>query len=146
MGKSVKHRFYASFMVAGSGFLFARTIVMMAQGNLVTMVIWAAGLLLIESLVDAAWLYASLRWLFTPRKVSAALRLGAAAIVLHAIRVTVYFIGRVGPWVDFDRRPDFRTGPPDGLFWVYFPAAMAALSVLAVIVIWRVRKHIGNQP
>jgi hypothetical protein len=48
--------------------------------------------------------------------------LGAAAAILHAIRVLIYMLGRTGPWVNFDEKPGHRDSYTFEWFWVYFAA------------------------
>lgn len=148
MDERVRQRLFAILVMAGSCFLLTRTIVMISQGNLVAMVPWAAALLLFETLIDGSWLVATIRWWLAARinRATLSLRLGAAAIILHAVRVGIYVLGRVGPWIDFDRRPEFRLGQPEQLFWVFFPAGMALLSVIAVVTVWRLNRSLRKRP
>ena len=100
-----------------------------------------SGLLLVESILDVAWLITALIWWIKNDQLKAGLplRLAAAAIVVHAVRVAVYVIGRLGPWIDFDFKPLFRGSEATGwnLSWLYFAALMSALGVIGVVVVWR---------
>jgi hypothetical protein len=61
--------------------------------------------------------------------------------MLHAVRVLVYVLGRVAPWVDFDRRPEFRGPAAAAWFWVWFAAVMSAAGLVVVLVIYLVRRR-----
>ena len=140
-----KQRLYATALMLGAGLLLFRTISMIVGGALESQVAWVAVLLVGELLVDAACLAASLRWWITGSTGTAvsALRLGAAAALLHAVRVLIFVVGRVGPWIDFDLRPEYRAPPHGGSVsgWVYFAAVMAITGVAGVIVIWTLRRR-----
>jgi hypothetical protein len=62
----------------------------------------------------------------------------AAAAIFHALRVLVFVIGRVGPWINFDVRPEHHEAHSDTWTWtgVYFAGIMAVLGVIGVIIIW----------
>ncbi|MGB5667705.1 MAG: hypothetical protein WBM53_12720 [Maribacter sp.] len=67
----------------------------------------------------------------------------AAAAIVHAFRVLIFVVGRVGQWIDFDVRPEQRAlqytrWSCEGL---YFAGIMAILGVLGEIVIWMLRRH-----
>ncbi|NIM90193.1 MAG: hypothetical protein GTO17_04515 [Candidatus Aminicenantes bacterium] len=140
-----KQRLYASLLVLGAGFLFFRTIMMLSQGALDVLVLWASALLIAEMLLDAAWLLSSVRWWITndKNKDRIPLRLGAAAVLFHAVRVLVFVLGRIGPWIDFDVRPVHRALHAARWNWegVYFAAIMSALSVIGVVIIWIFRRR-----
>lgn len=42
------------------------------------------------------------------RRTTAVFWVTAALVVVHAFRVAVFALGRTGPWIDFDVRPEFR--------------------------------------
>lgn len=140
-----RQRLYATLVFLGAAFLFFRTVKMMTQGALVWMVPWVAALLLAESLLDATILLGTVRWWLTQAEEHASfpLRTTAAAVFLHAVRVLIYAMGRVGPWLDFDIRPEHRAiqSARGSLGWVYFAAIMSILGILGVIIIWRNRKR-----
>jgi hypothetical protein len=140
-----RQRLYATFIFLGAGFLFFRTVKMMTQGALVWMVPWVALLLLAESVLDATILLGAVRWWITCDEEHARfpLRTTAAAVFLHAVRVLIYALGRVGPWIDFDRRPEYRAiySSRGSIGWVYFASIMSILGILGVIIIWRNRRH-----
>jgi hypothetical protein len=99
---------------------------------------WASALLVVEFLTDLAWLVASIRWLFSNQKdkANASLKLAAMAIIVHAIRVLVFVLGRTGPWVNFDVRAEHHADYSFEWFWVYFAGTLSALSVIALALIW----------
>lgn len=101
---------------------------------------WAGVLLISEMLIDLLCLIGSVRWFVTndEHKASFPVRLAVAMIFLHAVRVLVFVLGRVGPWFDFDVRPEYRVLHAERWSWegVYFSAVMAGLSVIVVITIW----------
>jgi hypothetical protein len=105
-----KHRIYASLLVLGSGILLFRTIRMLSQGALEVLVLWVSILLIAELLIDLGCLLSAVRWWITndKRNERISLRLGAIATILHAVRVLIFVLGRVGPWIDFDVRPEQR--------------------------------------
>lgn len=141
-----RQRLYATLVFLGAGFLFFRTVRMMTQDALVWMVPWVAALLLAESLLDATILLGAVRWWMTQTENHARfpLRTTAAAVFLHAGRVLIYALGRLGPWIDFDIRPEHRAiySSRGSIGWVYFALIMSVLGILGVIIIWRNRRHI----
>jgi hypothetical protein len=144
MGSSIpKQRLYATLLALGACILLYRTIAMIAQGKLSVLILWASVLLIAELLIDLSCLVSSIHWWITNDKKNdlIPLRFGAAAVILHAVRVLVYVFGRVGPWTDFDIRPEHRTLHPEQWSWggLYFAAIMSVLGVCGVIVIWRIK-------
>lgn len=148
-----KQRFYASLLILGACILLFRTIMMLSQGALGMLVLWVSVLLFAELLVDAGCLLSSVRWWAANDKAydRLPLRLGAGAAVLHAVRVLIFVLGRVGPWIDFDVRPEQRVLHSARWSWsgLYFAAIMSVLGVIGVIIIWtlrrRAKRKIDNQ-
>jgi hypothetical protein len=140
-----KQRLYASLLILGAGTLLSRTIVMLSQGALDVLVLWVSALLIAEMLLDASCLLSSIRWWITNDKNSdrIPLRLGAAAAILHAVRVLIFVLGRIGPWIDFDVRPVHRALHATRWSWgeVYFAAIMSVLGVIGVLIIWTFRRR-----
>ena len=137
-------RIYASLMMLGPAILLYRTLRMMLVEDAFTILaLWTILLLIAEFLIDLAWFAASLRWFILNRREKAvlALRLGAAAVILHAIRVLVYVLGRTGPWINFDVKPEQRAGYTFDWLWVYFAATLSILGLVGVIVIWQIIKN-----
>jgi hypothetical protein len=70
-----------------------------------------------------------------------ALRLAAAAAILHAFRVLIYGIGRLGLYNNFDLKPQFREITEFNIFWVYFASILSILGIIGTIIIWlKIRK------
>ena len=140
-----RQRLYATLIFLGAGFLFFRTVRMMTQDALVWMVPWVAALLIAESLLDATILLGAARWWMTQAEDHARfpLRATAAAVFLHAGRVLVYALGRLGPWIDFDIRLEHRAvySSRGSMGWVYFASVMSVLGILGVIIVWRNRRR-----
>ena len=135
-----RQRLYASLLALGAGFLLYRTVTMLVQGALGVLVLWVSLLLIAELLLDLSCLLSSIRWWITNDKNKARLplRLAAAAVILHAIRVLIFVMGRVGPWIDLDVRPEQRAMHDTRWTWtgVYFAASLSVLGVIGVIIIW----------
>jgi hypothetical protein len=140
-----KQRFYASLMILGAGFLLYRTVTMLSQGAWGILALWVSILLIAEMLVDASCIITSIPWWIAndKNKDSVPLTFGAAVVILHAIRVLVFVLGRTGPWMDFDVRPEQRAMHYTRWTWgeVYFAGTLSVLSVIVVIIIWALRKR-----
>jgi len=137
-------RIYALLMILGAGILLFRTLrMMLIEGAFEILLIWVIFLLLAEFLIDLACLLSSIGWFINNKlgKARLPLRLGAAAAFLHAIRVLVYVLGRTGPWVNFDVKPEYRDSYTFEWFWVYFAATLAILGIVGVIVIWQIIQY-----
>ena len=117
---------------------------MFVEQGLEILVLWVISLTILESIIDFSCIIGSLRWLISndALKATMPLRLGAAAAILHAIRVLIYVLGRTGPWVNFDVKPIYRSSYSFEWFWVWFAAVLAVLGVIGVIVIWRLRHRV----
>ena len=135
-----RQRMLASLLILGSAFLLFRTIVMMSQGYLEIFVFWVALLLILEFLIDTGCLLSCAWWLVSEdRKASKlALRITAAVIIVHAVRVLIYVMGRAGPWINFDVRPEYRLLQHTRWSWerVYFAGILSALSLIILLLIW----------
>jgi hypothetical protein len=140
---------YASLLALGACILLYRTVVMVSHGALEILVLWVSILLLTEMLIDFGCLLGAVRWWISRdrAKGTIALRLGAAATLMHALRVLVFVLGRVGPWINFDMRPGHRADHGDTWTWtgVWFAGIMAVLGVAGVIVIWRLIRRSGRR-
>lgn len=140
-----KQRIYASLLALGACILLFRTIAMISGGSLAILVLWVSVLLIAELLMDASCLLASVRWWIAnnPGKSHLALKLGASAAILHAIRVLIFVLGRTGPWKDFDVRPEQRAMHYTRWSWtgVCFAGIMSVLGVIGVLIIWRLRRR-----
>ena len=122
-----------------------RTLVMIYQGNLQIFVPWVAALLILEMLIDAVCFVSCVRWWISndKRKSKFPLRMGAAVIIVHAVRVIIYVLGRTGPWINFDVRPEFRALHHTRWSWesVCFAGFMSALSVIVLLFIVLLKRH-----
>jgi len=140
-----RQRIYATLLAAGALFLFTRTVIMIAGGSLTILVIWVAALLVAECVLDLTWLIASMRWWWTGKEMHSTLplRLAGSSILLHVSRVLVFALGRVGPWIDFDVRPEERAVHVERWTWgeVRFATVMSLLAVLGVVTVWYLRRR-----
>jgi hypothetical protein len=140
-----KQRLYASLLILGACILLFRTITMLSEGDINVLVVWVSVLLIAELLIDLSCLVSSIIWWIVndASKDKLPLRFGAAAALLHAVRVLIFIMGRVGPWFDFDVRPEQRALHSSrwSWGWVYFAAIMSILGVVGVIVIWQFRRR-----
>ena len=143
--KLSKQRIYASLLILGACVLLFRTIMMLSQGALGFLVAWVSALLIAEMLLDAACLLSSVRWWIADDKKydSIPLRFGAAATLLHALRVLIFVLGRIGPWIDFDVRPVQRALHADrwSPWQLYFAGILSVLGVIGVLIIWTLRRR-----
>jgi len=146
MGFNVsKQRIYASLLILGACILIYRALSMLSQGALGVLVLWVSVLLIAELLIDLGCLLSSVKWWIANEKSKASipLRLGASAAILHAIRVLTFVLGRVGPWIDFDVRPEHRALHVTRWSWtgVYFATILSIMGVTGVIIIWIIRRR-----
>jgi len=141
-----RQRLYAFLLALGACVLLFRVVTMLSGGALTVLAGWVSALLVAELAVDLAALAGSVRWYIagTAERAGPALRAGAAAAILHAFRVLIFVLGRTGPWVDFDVRLEHRALHATRWTWagVWFAAAMSALGVLGVLVIWWLRRRV----
>lgn len=148
--KTSKQRIYASLLMLGALILLFRTILMVTQGNLEILVFWASVLLIAEMLLDAGCFFSSLKWWVANDKnyASIPLKFGAAAAILHAFRVLVFVVGRVGPWIDFDVNLQHRAlhAARWNMGQIYFASIMSVLGIIGVIIIWMVRRRARKRP
>ena len=139
-----KQRIYAFLLILGASILLFLTLRMMfVEQALEILVLWVFLLLIVECLIDISCIVASLRWLISNDELKATfpLQLGAAAAILHAIRVLIYVLGRTGPWLNFDVKPIYHSSYSFNWFWVWFAAILSVLGVIGVIVIWILRRR-----
>jgi len=138
IANKLKQRFYATLFFFGASILLMRTIVLLSQGALEMFVAWVGGLLLAELILDVGWIFGAYYWWKSCSKNNAlfTLRLAAAAIVLHAFRVLIFVMGRLGPWIDFDHKPEYRPLNYTEWGWLYFAVIMSVLGVLGVLMVW----------
>jgi hypothetical protein len=152
-------RRHAALLAAGAGFLLYRTIALL-RGARTILRPWVIALTCVEMVLDAATVAGALRWRRSrsPHHAHLPLRTGAAATLLHAVRVLVFVLGRTGPRVDIDVRPEARADHDRRWTWTQVVVA-GVLSVVGVIgtgLIWRwralgdlsstERQQLGQQP
>lgn len=133
-------RLGAVLVGGGISILLVRAVVLI-RGSRRILARWVVDLAVAELALDTATLAASMRWWSTgaPRHGRLARRLAAAAIVLHAVRVLIFVLGRLRPFKDFDVRPDQRSGHDQRWSWgqVWFAGVMSVLGVIGVVVVRR---------
>ena len=136
-----KRRLYASLLILGAGILLFRTIRLLTiEDGWVTLAGWVIALTFIEMAIDILCILFSFHWLWqnSTKSKKNALRTGAAAAIFHAFRVLIYVLGRTGPWVNFDVKPEYRETHQVDLFWVYFAAILSVMGILGVLIIWAI--------
>ena len=139
-----RQRIYALLLALGASLLLWRTLqLMFVERGLEILVFWVIFLTILESTIDFACIIASVRWLISNDAIKATLplRLGAAAAILHAVRVLIYVLGRTGPWVNFDVKPIYHNTYSVEWFWVWFAATLSVLGIIGVVVIWQIRRR-----
>lgn len=143
-----RYRLLAALLFLGAAFLLYRTLAMLAGGAIHEFVPWVVVLLFLELALDALTLGMCLLWGITLSIWHGAqvFRLTAAVVVVHAMRVLIFVLGRTGPWVDFDVQPLARAGHAARWSWfgVWFAGTMSVLSLVVLIVAWlylRRRRH-----
>ena len=135
-----KQKIYPMLMILGASILLFRTMrLLTVENGWEILAIWVIACTFIEMLIDLICIAFSISWLLktnlNSKRIS--LRLGAAAAIFHAFRVLIYVIGRIGPFYNFDRKPQFQTTQDGEMFWVYFASVLSILGIIGVIVIWQ---------
>lgn len=143
--KKYNQRIYASLIILGAGILLFRTLTMLFQGVFHILALWVFILLIIEMIIDATCIFTAIPWWISNsrQKDSLPLTMGAAAALFHAFRVFIFVLGRTGPWIDFDVRPEERAMHAERWTWgeVYLAATLSVLGILGVLLIWFIRKR-----
>jgi len=138
--KVSRQRIYATLLALGACILLYRTTTMISQGALNILALWVSILLIIEMLIDLSCFLTTIPWWISKdrAKSNLPLRLGAAAAIFHSLRVGVFVLGRTGPWINFDVRPEHHAAHAETWTWtgVYFAAIMSVLGIIGVIIIW----------
>jgi hypothetical protein len=133
-------RMVAILLFLGAAFLLYRTLAMLAGGAIDVFVPWVVVLLFLELALDALTLGVCLLWGITLSIWHGMLvfRLTAAVVMVHAMRVLIFVLGRTGPWVDFDVQSLARAGHTTRWSWfgVWFAGTMSVLSLIVLIVAW----------
>jgi hypothetical protein len=139
MNSMARNRIYALLLSLGALLLFYLTISMILFDKaLVVLRFWVIALLFTESLIDLLCLIFSVRWFFANdlSRDTVPLRLGAAAAIIHALRVLVYVLGRMGPWINFDVKPEYHNSYTYDPVWMWLAAILASLGIAGVVIIW----------
>lgn len=143
-----RQRLFSFLMILGASVLLFRTLRMMfVEHAFDILAVWVIILLIIEFIVDLSCIVTSIRWLIlNDRRVSGLpLRFGAAATILHFIRVLIYALGRTGLFLNFDIKPTMRETYSFSWFWVYFALILGVLGVLGMVVIWKIIRNYQSQ-
>ena len=145
MTPRTRQRFYGALLAAGASILIALTVGMMVGGAFGVLMAWVSALLVLEFVVDVVAFVGGVRWSMSGSESHShlALRAGAAAALVHAVRVGIFALGRIGPWIDFDVLPEQRAMHAARWTWgeVYFASTMSVLGVVGVLVIWYFRRR-----
>ena len=139
--KDPKQRLYAGLLMLGTFILLLRTLRMvLVEQDFEILVDWVYTLLILEFMLDLGCLLAASRWFVLSkwRYASTALKLGSWLVMLHAFRVLIYVMGRIGPWKNFDVKMEYHHNYTYDGFWVYFAAVFAALGLIGLVVAWRI--------
>ncbi|MDH3295702.1 MAG: hypothetical protein OER95_15395 [Acidimicrobiia bacterium] len=145
---SGRRRLYAAVLFLGGGVLMVRAVTLLGQDAPSRWVPWVGIALYVETAAIIVALVALVRWFLIPddHHTTTAFWATAALVFVHAFRVAVFALGRTGPWVDFDVRPEYRADHGDSWTWgeVYFASGAALLSVIITLVVWRRRSDHGG--
>ena len=132
-------------LIVGACVLLYRTVALLAGEARTVLKRWVVALTVMEMVVDVVTVVAAARWWRTRAADHARLplRVGAVATCLHAARVLVFVLGRTGPWVDFDVRPEHRADHRRRWSWaqVVFAGVMSTLGIIGAVTVWRVRRR-----
>lgn len=113
---------------------------MLAGGAREVLVGWVYALLVLELLADVVAVIVLARWFVTNTAAvqAFALRITGLVVILHAIRVAIFSLGRIGPWIDFDVRPEAQAAHADRWTWggVWFASILSLISVVVLIWFW----------
>ncbi|MDH3683192.1 MAG: hypothetical protein OEV40_24980 [Acidimicrobiia bacterium] len=135
----------AALLFGGAGILLYRTVALLAGSGRVVLKPWVVALTFIEMALDCVTMAGSARWWLTRCAGHARLplRAGVAATLLHAARVSVFVLGRTGPWRDFDVRPEHRADHDERWTWsqVVLASVLSVLGVIGVVVVWWFRRR-----
>ena len=136
-----QQRIISGLLFLGGCVLVFRVLSMLAGGARDVLVGWVYALLIAELVVDLLALAMLARWFghCTVPARTLAIRVTAIVVVLHAIRVGIFALGRIGPWIDFDVRPEARATHADRWTWgdVWFASAITIVSVVILIWFWK---------
>ena len=143
-----KQKLYSSLLILGASILLFRTVrLLTVENGWEVLANWVIVLTFIEMAIDALCILFSFHWLLRNSKSSKSisLRLIASAVIFHAFRVLIYVLGRTGPWINFDVKPEYRSAHNVDMFWLYIATFLAVLGILGVIIIWLAIKRAKRQ-
>ncbi len=146
--KDPRQRMYAGLLMLAGGFLLIRTLRMvLVEQPFEILAEWVYALLILEFMLDLGCLLAGSRWFILSKwqYASTALKMGVWSVMVHAMRVLIYVLGRTGPWKNFDIQADYHAGYSFDWFWVYFSAGFAILSLTGVYVVWRLWRRVKGK-
>ena len=133
-----KKKVFPLLLTLGAVVLVFRTIrLLFFENGLHSLMLWVIILTFIEMIIDLSCIFFSLKWFFknNGKDVIISLKLAASAAIFHAFRVLIYVLGRVGPWQDFDLKPELRANHTANMFWVIFAAVLSISGVAGVFII-----------
>ena len=139
--KDPRQRLYSGLLMLGTFILMLRTLRMvLVEQEFEMLTDWVYVLLILEFMLILGCLLASSRWFVLSkwRYASTALKLGSWAVMLHALRVLIYVLGRTGPWINLDVKPVYHKSYSFDWFWIYFAAGFAALGLIGLVIAWRI--------
>jgi hypothetical protein len=141
-------RALAAALMLGAPILVYRAVYLIGAGHAARYVVWLQVLTWVELLLAVSISIVALVWLVSGARAwcGLTLRLTAAIILLHAFRVAIFVIGRIGPLIDVDLRPEERPLDPASWDWSHIWIAggltVASLLVLAGALIWHRRMRV----
>jgi hypothetical protein len=148
-----RYRVLAALLFLGAAFLLYRTLAMLAGGAAHDLVPWVVALLFLELVLDALTMGMCLLWGITLSIWHGiqVFRLTAAVVIVHAVRVLIFVLGRTGPWVDFDVQSLARAGHAARWSWfgVWFAGTLSVISLVLLFAVWlylRRRNRQGRIP
>jgi len=131
-------KLYSLLIIFGAFTLLFRTIrLLIFEDGLIILEIWVKILTIIEMIFDILCLFFSFKWLIKEGSNNRdySLKFGVIITLFHAFRVLIFVIGRIGPWKDFDKIPEYRFTDDSNLFWVYFASILSISGVIGVFLI-----------
>ena len=138
------NRVWPILLMAGGAILVTRAMVLIGGGSTERFVSWLAFLTWVELALAVAACASAAVWAWRPEpaNVTRTLKVAASLTLLHAIRVAVFVVGRIGPFRDFDVRPEWRADHAGTWTWgeVWFAGLAAALSLVVLVAVWRYRR------
>lgn len=136
----------SEILIIGSLILFIRTILMIKNGALHILIPWVAFTIPLEMLLDgitaiscSIWMYYVLKKSCSTLKIrSISLHFAAYCTSLHALRVSIFVLGRYPLVKDFDVRREYRSDHGRRWRWwqVYLAALLSLIGLMIMTVVW----------